>query len=635
MSRRIAASLVVLSMAFSGFAAGNRTPAALPQDTIAGFDELITRLMKEQDVPGLAVAVTDGEHTLWSKGYGWTDYDRRKPITPQTMFSIQSMSKTFTATAVMMACQEGLVDLDTPITTYLPEFTVNSAFEAHPESRITLRRLLSHTAGFAHEAPYGNSFSLGEMDFDMHVKSISSSWLRFPVGKNWAYSNLGIDLAGYIIQRRSGIPFTQYVQKKLLAPLGMSRTTMDSAAIKAEPDRAIGHTPFYAKLPVDIPMIPAGGVYTSAEDLVKFVRLHLNGGGGIIDAARLREMYTLPADGLSGNYGLGIVKNLISLPGHVTSWGLGHSGAGFGFLSDMYWYPLIGIGAVVLTNSVNHTLQGDLVFKILNTIIDDPRTVFHERLQDLPGNDPDTLIPPKDVAKALVTDNALRLLLLDRPAAAKELQRYIGDYKMRQLGLAQGPLKVRAMSASLTLNGEGLYQTAPGLFFTVGGEALDFRGDIPTWRDIPLAPIRVPLWQWVLWDIGPAVLAAGILAAPILILLRRRSGSAVPPGRGLWWAGAAGAFLNLAFAAALLLVIPRYSYFIGDGLPPVTPGIPLIETLLLRAPTAVFVVTCAMAGVCVCAWLRRVWSRPGRLYYSVLSGGAVVFVAAMVMWRIL
>ncbi len=104
------------------------------------------------------------------------------PARVGTVFSVQSISKNFTAAAVLLAVQEGLLDLDTPITTYLPDFTVHGIFEDHPERKITLRMLLSHTAGFTHETPIGNNFDLGSVSFEDHIKSISDTWLRFPVG---------------------------------------------------------------------------------------------------------------------------------------------------------------------------------------------------------------------------------------------------------------------------------------------------------------------------------------------------------------------------------------------------------------------------------------------------------------------
>ena len=152
------------------------------------------------------------------------------------------MSKVFTATAVMQAVQSGRLDLDVPITTYLPGFTVHSAFEAHPEQRITLRMLLSHTAGFTHEAPLGNNYEPEPGDFDAHVRSISDTWLRFPVGTGYAYSNLGIDLAGYILEQVSDKPFPVVMRDSLLAPLGMDHSTFDRAQVHATADRAVGHS---------------------------------------------------------------------------------------------------------------------------------------------------------------------------------------------------------------------------------------------------------------------------------------------------------------------------------------------------------------------------------------------------------
>jgi CubicO group peptidase (beta-lactamase class C family) len=139
--------------------------------------------MAEQDIPGFAVAVVDDTGVLWSEGFGFTDNDHNTPITPDTIFSIQSTSKTFTAVAVLLAVQEGLLDLDTPITTYLPDFTIHSIFEEHPERTITLRMLLSHTAGFTMEAPVGNNFDLGPVSFEDHVKTISDTWLRFQLAQ--------------------------------------------------------------------------------------------------------------------------------------------------------------------------------------------------------------------------------------------------------------------------------------------------------------------------------------------------------------------------------------------------------------------------------------------------------------------
>jgi len=124
--------------------------------------------------------VFDNRNVIWQESLGNSTYGSQ--INDQTLFSIQSISKNFTALAVMFAVQDGLLDLDTPISKYLPEFTVNSCFEGKPEQKITLRHLLTHTAGFTHEAPLGNNYDYSPCSFDEHLKTIKDTWLKFPVG---------------------------------------------------------------------------------------------------------------------------------------------------------------------------------------------------------------------------------------------------------------------------------------------------------------------------------------------------------------------------------------------------------------------------------------------------------------------
>jgi CubicO group peptidase (beta-lactamase class C family) len=325
----------------------------------------IPELLAEHGIPGLAVGICNRSDVLWAAGFGSTRPEGAGEITTRTLFSIQSCSKMYTATAVMLAVQAGLVDLDEPITTYLPEFTVNSRFEANPERRITLRHLLNHRAGFTHEAPVGNNYLIGRASFEAHCQSISDTWLRFPVGQHYDYSNLGIDLAAYVLQRRSGLPFHEFGRRNLLAPLGLGRTTFDQKRIACEPERALGHDVGVKRLPLRIPMVAAGGLYSSIEDACRFVGFHLASGEGLLDARLLHEMYSIqfPQPGQNQGSGLGVV--ILRRNGLIVR---GHSGGGLGFLSDMYWAPEANIGVVVLTNSSSHPLQSALAHKILGDL---------------------------------------------------------------------------------------------------------------------------------------------------------------------------------------------------------------------------------------------------------------------------
>ncbi len=349
--------------------APNKTTAPDYSAIMSDFRASIPKLMSQEKVPGLAIAVVDGQQILWMEGFGYTDDDRKITVTPDTLFSVQSMSKNFTGAAVLVAVQDGLLDLDLPIKQYLRSFTVDSRFDVHPEEKITLRLLLSHRAGLTHEAPVGNNYDGDSTSFEQHIRSISQTWLRFPVGQRYSYSNLGVDLAGYILQVRSGMPFHQYVKEKLLDPIGMTASSFDMDYIKRTAQRAIGHS-LLPKEVVGVPMIPSGGLYTNARELARYVQFHLNGGKvngtQLINDQLLRQMYQIPSPfpGQTDGYGLGLAIRR----NHGTMC-LDHGGGGFGFLSKMTWYPEFGLGIVMLTNSSEHDFQNNLPNQILDRFI--------------------------------------------------------------------------------------------------------------------------------------------------------------------------------------------------------------------------------------------------------------------------
>lgn len=349
----------------------NTTGQTTKNAVVEKFRSKIPLLLADNDIPGLAVAVFDANRILWTEGFGHSDKKKLYKVTPKTWFSIQSTSKTIVATAVMLAADKGLVDLDIPIKQYLPDFSLQSRFDADPLSKMTLRHLLSHTAGFTHEAPIGNNFDAKSTSFPDHVASISKTWLRYPVGQRYSYSNLGIDLAARVLEQVTGQSFDQYVKQELFQPLGIDDSSFDPKTIEKHTGRALGHSKGCANVPWKVPMKAAGGMYTSVLDLAKFVQLHLNSGtydGRVLVSQKtLGQMYRIPfpIEGQVDGYALGIgVRHRDELLYYT------HGGGGFGFLSDMMWYPDPGIGIVLLTNSSDHTLQGKLAHQILDAFRD-------------------------------------------------------------------------------------------------------------------------------------------------------------------------------------------------------------------------------------------------------------------------
>lgn len=656
----VSVALAVLLTTASGGAAAVAAPAAQRDGAaavIASYQARIPALMKSKHIPGLALAVVDGEHVLWQQGFGRTDDGSSRPVTVDTIFSAQSMSKVFTATAVMQAVQSGRLDLDVPITTYLPGFTVHSAFESHPERKITLRMLLSHTAGFTQEAPLGNNYQPEPGAFDAHVRSISDTWLRFPVGSGYAYSNLGIDLAAYILEQAWQEPFPAVMHDSLLAPLGMQHSTFDRAQVRATADRAVGHSDSFAAEPVDIGMTGAGGLWTSAADLARFLEFQLgNGTVGrrtVLDAAHMTEMRTVPAPdaGAPAGYALGVAR---------THWRdgqyldlFGHGGGGFGFLSDLSWLPQLQLGIAVLTNSEEHDLQGTLALGILRDLVDDPDSRYHDRMLGLPTQsdvvEPDgQFVAPPDLTRQIA-----RLAL---PASSQQSARwagYAGYYRTGQLG-AMSPdhppsrFYVESGVAYFDASEDGtpvrhrLSEFQPGVFLAENGETLDLRGPSPRWRGMDLNPVsNGPLAaQWALVAFV-VIVATGWLVAGIAASVRRRrrgtgrSSTPGPPaagrtGRRLTAAVAAVGALAALVTVALIRALPGLVDvgFLGRM------AFPLPVRIAFHLPLAVALLAASLAALLVAGFLRHWWTPRIKTRDVALAFALTALAAQLASWHL-
>ena len=468
------------------------TPAYSNAAVIEKYRSRLPQMIRENSVPGLALAVVDDQQVIWAEGFGVTDGPGSRPVTADTLFSVQSMSKHFTAIAVLMAARDGVLDMNAPITTYLPWFRVNSIFEERPEQKMTLTTLLGHTAGFTHEAPVGNNEDLGPATFEAHIRSIADTWLMFPVGQAYHYSNNGPDLAGYILQQQAGRPFAQYMQEKLLDPMGMTHSTFDITRIEQTADRAIGHDKAVTTVPVPVPMLPAGGLYTTANDMAKYVQFNMNwgvvdGGARLAPQSLLEEICAPPSPptrAQEAGYGVFVGRR------HGTYF-IGTGGGGFGFLSHTFWYPELKLGIVLLTNSANHDLADTLDVQIMEDLIADPNTIFHARAQALHDatpapweTRPAAAAPPTPDVPALIRGLALPTPTQDPPRWAG----YVGVYEFLGWGQARVSVEVYAQDhrlyAKVPQGVTALTEVRPGVFYADNGEALDLRGPIPIFEGI-------------------------------------------------------------------------------------------------------------------------------------------------------
>ena len=252
--------------------------AALTQSDVEAFsDGLVPNSLALGDMAGAVVVVVKDGKVLFQKGYGVADVATQAPVDPErTLFRPGSVSKLFTWTAVMQLVGQGKLDLDHDINDYL-DFKIPPAFG----KPITLRNLMTHTAGFEETFRpllLGNPNTI-EPFGDVLKESVPAR--LFPPGEVQGYSNYGATLAGYIVQRVSGEPFNDYVQRHIFSPLGMTHATFVQplpAALRADmskgyPVASGPERPFEM-----ISMTPAGGLSASGADLGRFMIAHLNSG---------------------------------------------------------------------------------------------------------------------------------------------------------------------------------------------------------------------------------------------------------------------------------------------------------------------------------------------------------------------
>ena len=249
-----------------------------PDQVKAFVDAFFTEEMPKHHIPGAVFVLVQDDTIMLAQGYGYTDLTRQTPIDPETTgFRVQSISKLFTATALMQLYERGQLDLDADVNTYLHSFQVAPSFS----SPVTTAQLLTHTAGF-------DQVNIGVSAFTVDDQQPLGDYLAhslpkriMPPGTIYAYSNHGMSLAGYLVEEISGKPFAQYITDNILEPLDM-----DHSSFVLSPDLALHMATeynyregSYEVIPFDyLNTLPAGGLNATSLDMAHFMIAHLQDG---------------------------------------------------------------------------------------------------------------------------------------------------------------------------------------------------------------------------------------------------------------------------------------------------------------------------------------------------------------------
>src|SRR6266481_5243741 len=322
------------------------------------LDALIPSQLRNRNIAGAVVSVVKDGQVLFQKGYGYADVENKKPVLPdQTLFRPGSISKLFTTTAVMQLVEQGKLDLDRDVTDYI-DFAIPKTY---PEP-ITLRRLLTHTAGF--EETLKNLFVANESSLKPLGTYLANQMPAriFPPGKVPSYSNYGFTLAGYIVERISGEKFERYVDNHILKPLRMTSSTFDQPL---PPQLAPQMSKAYlnaSKKPRDFEFVqaaPAGALSTTAADMTRFMLAFLRDGSvdgvAILKPETVRQMETRQFELNPMICGLGIT--------FMEYWtnplrAIGHGGETVYFHSDMVLIPDAHVGYFISYNSLGKNVGG-------------------------------------------------------------------------------------------------------------------------------------------------------------------------------------------------------------------------------------------------------------------------------------
>lgn len=321
-------------------------------------ERFIDHEMSDKEIPAVSIALIDDQRMVWSRGFGLADPESKTAASADTMYRVGSVSKLFTDIAVMRLVEQGKIDLDAPVSHYLPELHPHNPF-GQP---ITIRELMSHRSGLVREPPVGSYFDPTEPSLAGSIASLNGTTLVYPPQSHLKYSNAGVATVGYVLQRVNGEPFAKAVQKMVLDPLGMRQSSFEPTPdIKAKLAKGFMWTTdgrVFAAPTFTLGIDPAGALYTTVTDLGRFwsaLTAGMSGPNGpILGQATLDQMLVpqFARPGTTKGFGLGFA--ISDLDGRRV---IGHGGAIYGFATTFFGLPAEKLGvAVVATKDASNAV---------------------------------------------------------------------------------------------------------------------------------------------------------------------------------------------------------------------------------------------------------------------------------------
>lgn len=615
--------------------AGETAPAGTPPglqntaDLEAFLDGIMAAHMETNHIAGATISVVKDGKIFFAKGYGFADIKEGKPVlADRTLFRIASISKLFTWTAVMQLVEQGKLDLNTDINTYLKDARVPATF---PQP-ITLTHLFTHTPGFEDIMTYAVRKPEDLIPLGQFIKTRMPARV-WPPGQFTAYSNYGTAMAGYIVELVSGMPFEDYVEQNIYKPLGMEHSSFrqplppglaGDVSTGYRYENGVFKSEDFELLNGDY---PAGSMSTTATDIARFMIAHLQNGeyeGNRIlgeDTAKLMRSRLFSHDPRIGGNAYGFwERNLNGLSI------LEHGGDIECFHSLFMLIPERNVGFYVSYNSTGSAglSRYELFQAFLNRYYPGP-----------------SVAPPAP-----------------SPESAERAGRYAGTYEMNRRSYTKydkfaamlTPVKFRAtpegnllLVMPAGLGTKAFAEKEPGVFHEVGGqEKIIFReeeggqvryafyGAFPEMAFVKLRGHQTPSFHYLVAGVSVMLFITAALGWPVgalrrVVCKRPRFGKPAPRA-ARWLAGGMSAFF-LIFLVGLAAAASNLEQFYY--------GVPSILKVSLALPITAAGLGIGVLAFVFLAWWKRYWTACSRVHYTLVLLAALAFLWLLNFWNLL
>jgi CubicO group peptidase (beta-lactamase class C family) len=602
-----------------------------PQELAAWVDDYFQTQLSKTKIPGAAISIVKDGEILFSNGYGYADIDQKIPVdAKKTLFRVASLSKLFTATAAMQLYERGALELNSDVNEYLDGWQLENPYD----EPVTPARMMMHTDGTTQRLIGLGARTKQQMQPLEEYLPRYMPAINYPPGKFYSYSNHSIALLGYLVEKVSGMPFVEYIDRNIFQPLNMRQSTFEQPPVEELPKNfAKGYQIRNGKAePVPylyLNIAPAAAMMTTATDMAHFMLAHLQlgnyQGSRILQPETAEMMHTThyqihpQVPGTSYGFRERLVNNVRTI---------GHLGSLRGYSSSLNLIPEENIGIFIATNSFSN-LHGEFLAEFFNRYFpaeQNPDLISQtpEELEKYTGTYRDMEYPRSTIAK--ITGIAKEINVATQNGT---------------LIVKTPPLVFRSQVENVKLT-----PTAePGLFYRERDNAYvyfvaDESGNI-THVSNPLYPKigvyqKVPWYETIWLHLGILAFCmllfftatiAGIIR-PLIRFLRRKK---IATPKLAWVRNLAGliGLLNLIFIIGLPLYLWRWGSW------KLVYGVPTVATGLFVLPVLTSVLTLVLFVMMLVIWQKKYWSWQGRSHYDLITLAGVVFSALLAYWNLL